>query len=46
MYGERCNFIHTKPTCGNCCEHNDSGFQEIKAEVRLQSRLLKLLELN
>lgn len=47
MYGERCNFIHAKPAC--TCSHQhvrfDAGFQEVKAEGRLQSRLLGLLHI-
>ena len=44
MYGERCNFIHAKAHCGCGGHSNDPSFQEIKAEGRLQSRLLALLQ--
>lgn len=44
MYGERCNFIHAKPpTSTSRTIPYDAGFQEVKAEGRLRSRLLGLL---
>lgn len=46
MYGERCNFIHNKVICSKEIGFGDAGFQEVKAEGRLQSRLLSLLSLD
>lgn len=45
MYGERCNFIHKHAELQKEVRSGDSGWQSVKAEGRVQSRLLSLLNI-
>ena len=43
MYGQRCNFIHKQACSCTVSGKGDALWQQVKAEGRLQSRLLSLL---